>query len=224
MIFAIVWFLIYKATHLTTNWANHYIDVIMTTVESQITSLTVAYSNVYSDADQRKHQSYASLAFVWGIHRDRWIPRTKGQLRGKCFHLMTSSWYIFWFSGYAYMSIIKDGDTLQEAPSYRPEIGDEIWDGFISFDPLYPSGEDWHRFAQMVNDEYSANLPANASTTSVNVPLAAGNAEAIFQWRHNGPHGFSNHHEITIWQFLHKKINLNMSCRERWPFYLVLNV
>ena len=46
---------------------------------------------VYSDADQRKHQSSASLAFVWGIHRDRWIPRTKGQLRGKCFHLMTSS-------------------------------------------------------------------------------------------------------------------------------------
>ena len=42
-------------------------------------------------ANQSKHQSSASLAFVWGIHRDRWIPRTKGQLRGKCFHLMTSS-------------------------------------------------------------------------------------------------------------------------------------
>ena len=69
----------------------HYIDVIMTTMASQITSLTVVYSTVYSDADQRKHQSSASLAFVWGIHRDRWIPRTKGQLRGKCFHLMTSS-------------------------------------------------------------------------------------------------------------------------------------
>ena len=63
----------------------------MTTIASQITSLTVVYSTVYSDADQRKHQSAASLAFVWGIHRDRWIPRTKGQLRGKCFHLMTSS-------------------------------------------------------------------------------------------------------------------------------------
>ena len=70
----------------------HYDDVIMTTIASQITSLTSVYSNVYSDADQRKHQSSASLAFVWGIHRDRWIPRTKGQLRGKCFHLMTSSW------------------------------------------------------------------------------------------------------------------------------------
>ena len=56
-----------------------------------VTSLTVVYSTVYSDADQRKHQSSASLAFVWGIHRDLWIPRTKGQLRGKCFHLMTSS-------------------------------------------------------------------------------------------------------------------------------------
>ena len=72
----------------------HYTDVIMTTIASQITSLTVVYSTVYSDADQRKHQSSASLAFVWGIHRDRWIPRTKGQLRGKCFHLMTSSWFV----------------------------------------------------------------------------------------------------------------------------------
>ena len=40
----------------------------MTTIASQITSVTVVYSNVYSDADQRKHQSSASLAFVWGIH------------------------------------------------------------------------------------------------------------------------------------------------------------
>ena len=46
----------------------HYIDVIMTTVASQITSLTIVYSIVYSGADQRKHQSPASLAFVRGIH------------------------------------------------------------------------------------------------------------------------------------------------------------
>ena len=41
----------------------------MATIASQITSLAVVYSTVYSDADQRKHQSSASLAFVWGIHR-----------------------------------------------------------------------------------------------------------------------------------------------------------
>ena len=41
----------------------------MGVVASQITSLTIVYSTVYSDADQRKHQISASLAFVWGIHR-----------------------------------------------------------------------------------------------------------------------------------------------------------
>ena len=71
----------------------HYCDAIMGTVASQVTSLMIVYTTVYSDADQSKHQSSASLAFVWGIHRDRWITRTKGQLRGKCFNLMTSSCY-----------------------------------------------------------------------------------------------------------------------------------
>ena len=47
----------------------HYADVIMGAIASQITSLAIVYSTVYSDADQRKHQSSASLAFVWGIHR-----------------------------------------------------------------------------------------------------------------------------------------------------------
>ena len=46
---------------------SHHCDVMM----SQITSLTIVYPTVYSDADQRKHQSSASLAFVRGIH---WGP------------------------------------------------------------------------------------------------------------------------------------------------------
>ena len=74
------------------SFLSHYNDVTMSVIASQITNLTIAHSTVYSGADQRKHQSSASLAFLWGVHRDRWIPRTKGQLRGKCFHLMTSSW------------------------------------------------------------------------------------------------------------------------------------
>ena len=47
----------------------HYNDVIMGAIASQIPSLTIVYSIVYSDADARKHQSSASLAFVRGIHR-----------------------------------------------------------------------------------------------------------------------------------------------------------
>ena len=41
----------------------------MGTMASQITSLTIVYSTVYSVADQRKHKSSASLAFVRGIPR-----------------------------------------------------------------------------------------------------------------------------------------------------------
>ena len=68
------------AIHLSTNWPadstcrfqttwGHYNDVIMSAMASQITSLTIVYSTVYPGADQRKHQSSASLAFVRGIHR-----------------------------------------------------------------------------------------------------------------------------------------------------------
>ena len=62
-----------------THPSRHYTDVIMSLMASQITSLAIVYSPVCSGTDQRKHQSSASLAFVRGIHWDRWIPRTKGQ-------------------------------------------------------------------------------------------------------------------------------------------------
>ena len=50
-------------------YIDNYSDVIMGTMASQITGLTIVYSTVYSGADQRKHQSSASLAFVRGVHR-----------------------------------------------------------------------------------------------------------------------------------------------------------
>ena len=52
-----------------TKLANHYGDVIMSKIASQITSLTIVYSTVYPGRDQRKYQSSASRAFVRGIHR-----------------------------------------------------------------------------------------------------------------------------------------------------------
>ena len=51
------------------NLCTHYGDVIMGAMASRITSLTIVCTTVYSGADQRKHQSSASLAFVRGIHR-----------------------------------------------------------------------------------------------------------------------------------------------------------
>ena len=63
----------------------HYSDVIMDAMTSQITSLTIVYSTVYSDADQIKYQSSASLAFLRGIHR--WLVNSphKGPVTRKMF-------------------------------------------------------------------------------------------------------------------------------------------
>ena len=93
----------------------HYDDVIMGTIASQITSLTIVYSIVYSAADQRKHQSCASLAFV------------NGQLRRKCFHLMTSScwsntyistwmftsWTLLFCTQYERLIFVKSTNSIQ---------------------------------------------------------------------------------------------------------------
>ena len=58
----------------------------MTTVASQITSLTIVYSTVFFQAtDQRKYQSSASLAFVRGIHRWPVNSPHKGPVTRKIF-------------------------------------------------------------------------------------------------------------------------------------------
>ena len=59
--------------------AIHYSDVIMGAMASQITSVSNVCPTVCSGADDWKHQSSASLAFVRGIHGDRRISLTKGQ-------------------------------------------------------------------------------------------------------------------------------------------------
>ena len=63
----------------------HYCDVVMGAMATQITSFTIAYSSVYSGADQRKHQSSASLAFVRGIHRWPMNSPHKGSVTRKVF-------------------------------------------------------------------------------------------------------------------------------------------
>ena len=74
---------VYDASHL------HYIDVIINAMASQIFGVSIVCSTVCSDADQRKHQSSASLVFVKGIHR--WpvdFPHKQAVTR----RLMTFSW------------------------------------------------------------------------------------------------------------------------------------
>ena len=57
----------------------------MGSIASQITSLTIVYSAVNLGADQRKHQSSASLAFVQGIHRGLMNSQHKWPVTQKMF-------------------------------------------------------------------------------------------------------------------------------------------
>ena len=63
----------------------HYGDAIMGAMAPRITSLTIVYSTVYSDADQIKHHSSASLAFVRRIHRWPVNSPRKGPVTRKMF-------------------------------------------------------------------------------------------------------------------------------------------
>ena len=81
----------------------------MGAMASQITSLTIVYSTVYSGADQRKHQSSASLAFLRGIHRWPVNSPHKGSVTRKMFPFddvimimgipMLERWHIFSWDG-----------------------------------------------------------------------------------------------------------------------------
>ena len=63
----------------------HYSGVIMSMMVSQITSVLIVYSTICSGADNRKHQSSASLAFVRGIHRWPVNSPHKGPVTQKLF-------------------------------------------------------------------------------------------------------------------------------------------
>ena len=88
----------------------HYNDVIMSTIASQITSLTIFNSTVYSGADQRKHQSSASLAFVRGIHRGPMNSPHKWPVMRKMFpfnDVIMGSWVSMTVAGVLVASVRK---------------------------------------------------------------------------------------------------------------------
>ena len=82
------------------SWAlvtyTHYNDAKISVVASQITSLTIIYTTVYSGTDQRKHQSSASLAFARGIHRWPVNSPHKGQWRGALMFSSICAWINGW--------------------------------------------------------------------------------------------------------------------------------
>ena len=118
----------------------HYSGVIMATMASQITSLTIVYSTVYSGADQRKHQNSASLAFVWEIH---WWPVNsphKWPLPRKMFPFDDV------IMGSLYFSICPRCECVSEWPPFD-EPGRQLW---VAHDIcIHGSTCDWLGFIQL---------------------------------------------------------------------------
>ena len=87
----------------------HYSDVIMSATASQKTDASIVDATVCSGADQSKHQSSASLAFVWRIHRWPVNSPYKGPVTRKMFpfdHVIMHKRRGCWYWGFMCLRIL----------------------------------------------------------------------------------------------------------------------
>ena len=110
----------------------------MGAIASQITSLTIVFSTVYSDADQRKYQSSASLAFVQGIHRGPVNSPHKWPVTRKMFpfddvimdRLADSCVFCFWLH-WCHMDVILSQITGNSTVCSTDRSSNDKWNGYI---------------------------------------------------------------------------------------------
>ena len=100
----------------------HYGDFIMREMTSQITSLAIVYSTIYSGADQRKHQSSASVAFMREIHWWSVTSPHKGPVTQKIFPFDD----VIMRSGWAALAAYKSAYWLQ---NYTVRLQSTDWPG-----------------------------------------------------------------------------------------------
>ena len=114
------------------NLATHFSDIIMGAMASQIPNVSIVCSIIYSGANQRKHQSCMSLAFVGGIHRTVDSPY-KGPVTWKIFPFDD---FIMWCTpcsscSFPFIKLRSQAPYLQRR--------------FTTLDSLGPSDTLWHQ-------------------------------------------------------------------------------
>ena len=111
---------------LSKQWWGWWFETQSCPLLSQITSLTIVYSIIYSGANQRKYQSSALLAFVRGIH---WSPVNsphKGPVTQKMFPfddiIMSHAWWRHQMETFSALLAICAGNSPVpgEFPTQRP--------------------------------------------------------------------------------------------------------
>ena len=166
----------------------------MGAIMSQINSLTIVYSIVYSDADQRKHQSSASLAFVRGIHRGPVNSPHKWPVTRKMFPFDdVITWYKARFINYTMIitnySIKRYGiQWILEASQYKDAV-------YQYRNSHYSNKTVYRRFYL-----YNGN-PISGNTGFM--------LKRALRWSHNGRDSVSNH------QPHHCLLNRLFGCRSK---------
>ena len=121
----------------------------------------------------------------WEFTGDRWIPRTKGQLRGKCFHLMTSSWMLLLYAQlmpvHAVQLLVFRGTTpLRWRHNGRDGVSNH-WPHHCLLNRLF------RRWSKKTSKLYVTGLCAENSPVTGEFPAQmASNAENFsIWWRHH---------------------------------------
>ena len=105
----------------------HHSDVIMGAMASEITGVSIVYSNGCSGADQRKHQSFASLAFVRGPVTNEFPAQRANNVEN------ISIWWLHRVDGLLWVDIWKDINLRFLALNSRPFPTEMSINGLASF-------------------------------------------------------------------------------------------
>ena len=146
----------------------------MGTIASQITSLKIVHSTVYWGVDQTKHQSSASLAFVWGIHRWPVNSPHKGVSNAEMFP--------FWWRHhgvYAEVSSAPVTSTCKRFKTYRQGNSDQWYSRqyFLWYIPIWgpwPLKSSKHGSQQLLNFIWKTALPLADELPCFNFMLVIG--------------------------------------------------
>ena len=106
-----------------------------------------------------------------GIHRNRWIPRTKGQLRVKCFHLMTSSWHCLG------LKVLKHRGSLFE---------------WVHFQSYFYLGAVWIQFGAIWINVKTLSVIWRSHCLGLNVLTYCGQFLVVSIWQSTLPNQFPN--------------------------------
>ena len=97
----------------------------MSMMASQIPSLTM-FTQPFIRVQIKENIKAPRHWPLWGkFTGNRWIPLTKGHLRGKCFHLMTSSWSgstHFLFGHQCHLQLCRPGEERGDVEEGGGEV------------------------------------------------------------------------------------------------------